>query len=70
MVPSSYGIYDLFSISHAGTVYKSLKTDGVVSFIVLLLYFVMVFIESSRKTMWASGWGGNIGKWMNQTTSR
>jgi hypothetical protein len=46
MVPSSYGNYDLFSISHAGKVYKSLKTDGVVSFIVLLLYFVMVFIES------------------------
>jgi hypothetical protein len=51
MVPSSYGNYDLFSISHAGKVYKSLKTDGVVSFIVSSLYFVMVFIESSRKTM-------------------
>jgi hypothetical protein len=51
MVPSSYGNYDLLSISHFGKVYKSLKTDGVVSFIVLSLYFVLVFIESSRKTM-------------------
>ena len=51
MVASSYGNYDLFSILYAGKVNKSLKTDGVVSFIVLSLYFVMVFIESSRKTM-------------------